>query len=122
GVDFFKRLINKVDVIMLNSDGLSNAVSENEMLEILKQTDLSLEQRAELLVNKAVFPETFNQGVGNLTGNTDHMNIGNKIIGNFLFEQKDKEDGTEYEVGYLSPGHNSVYQEEKTGQLFLVFH
>src|SRR5699024_8172915 len=63
-----------------------------------------------------------NQGVGNLTGNTDHMNIGNKIIGNFLFEQKDKEDGTEYEVGYLSPGHNSVYQEEKTGQLFLVFH
>lgn len=74
------------------------------------------------MANEAVFPETFNQGVGNLTGNTDHMNIGNKIIGNFLFEQKDKEDGTEYEVGYLSPGHNSVYQEEKTGQLFLVFH
>lgn|SRR5690625_72315 len=62
-VDFFKRLINKVDVIMLNSDGLSNAVSENEMLEILKQTDLSLEQRAELLVNKAIE----NEGSDNIT-------------------------------------------------------
>ena len=62
-VDFFKRLINKVDVIMLNSDGLSNAVSESEMLEILKQTDLSLEQRAELLVNKAIE----NEGSDNIT-------------------------------------------------------
>lgn len=74
------------------------------------------------MTNEAVFPESFDQGTGNIPGNADHMNIGNKIIGNFLFEQENAEDGTEYEVGYLSPGHNSVYQDEETDQLFLVFH
>lgn len=72
--------------------------------------------------NKAVFPESFKQGIGNLPGNIDHMNIGNKIIGNFLFESKDEKTDIEHGIGYLSPGHNSVYQDEETGQLFIVFH
>ena len=74
------------------------------------------------MANEAVFPESFNQGTGNLPGNADHMNIGNKIIGNFLFEQEDQATGRAHEVGYLSPGHNSVYHDEETDQLFLVFH
>src|SRR5699024_1170095 len=62
-VDFFKKVMNQVDLIMLNSDGLSNAVNETEMIEILKQNDLSLDQRAELLVNKAIE----NEGSDNIT-------------------------------------------------------
>ncbi|MEH7545469.1 LamG-like jellyroll fold domain-containing protein [Neobacillus vireti] len=47
---------------------------------------------------------------------------GNKIMGNFLFERKVGDPGTGIGVGYLSPGHNSVYLDPKTGQQFLVFH
>ena len=70
-VDFFKRLISKVDIIMLNSDGLSNAVSETEMVEILEQTDRSLDERAELLVNKAIE----NEGSDNITVSLIDVNM-----------------------------------------------
>lgn len=62
-VDFFKRLLNNIDIIMLNSDGLSNAISETEMIQIFEQENLSLDERAEMLVNKAVE----NEGSDNIT-------------------------------------------------------
>jgi arabinan endo-1,5-alpha-L-arabinosidase len=48
--------------------------------------------------------------------------IGNKIMGNFLFDRKKDEPGKGTGIGYLSPGHNSVYLDSETGQQFLVFH
>ncbi|MFW6256724.1 MAG: glycoside hydrolase family 43 protein [Bacillota bacterium] len=39
---------------------------------------------------------------------------GAKLIGNFEF--------VESGIGYLSPGHNSAYYDEKTGEMYAVFH
>ncbi|MBT2757383.1 family 43 glycosylhydrolase [Mesobacillus foraminis] len=57
-----------------------------------------------------------------LPGNVDHTPYGNKIMGNFLFERKVGDPGTGIGVGYMSPGHNSVYLDPETGKQFLVFH
>ncbi|WP_426446107.1 LamG-like jellyroll fold domain-containing protein [Paenibacillus sp. S-38] len=57
-----------------------------------------------------------------LPGEVDHSPIGNKLISNFLFERKVGDPGTGIGFGYVSPGHNSVYFDAKTGQQFLVFH
>jgi arabinan endo-1,5-alpha-L-arabinosidase len=57
-----------------------------------------------------------------LPSNTDNSPYGIKIMGNFLFERNVGDPGTGIGVGYLSPGHNSVYLDSKTGQQFLVFH
>lgn len=70
----------------------------------------------------AVFPETFYQGMDNFPGNIDHMHIGNKILGNFYFERQLGESGSEPGYGYLSPGHNSIYQDADTDQMFIAFH
>jgi arabinan endo-1,5-alpha-L-arabinosidase len=48
--------------------------------------------------------------------------IGNKIMGNFMFDRKKDELGKGTGIGYVSPGHNSVYLDPETGQQFLVFH
>ena len=45
-------------------------------------------------------------------------NYGVKLIGNFLYE---KDDGLA-NAGYVSPGHNSAYYDEKTDKYFLLFH
>ncbi|MBD3919825.1 S-layer homology domain-containing protein [Paenibacillus sp. PR3] len=47
---------------------------------------------------------------------------GNKMMGNYLFERLPGDPGTGNGIGYLSPGHNSLYIDEKTGQYFLIFH
>lgn len=57
-----------------------------------------------------------------LPSNTDNSPYGNKIMGNFLFERNVGDEGTGIGVGYLSPGHNSVFLDKETGQQFLVFH
>ena len=57
-----------------------------------------------------------------LPGNVDHSPYGNKLMGHFLFERSVGDPGTGIGYGYLSPGHNSVYYDDKTGQQFLVFH
>lgn len=41
---------------------------------------------------------------------------GVKLMGNYLFA------GTNNQLGYVSPGHNSAYRKAATGQYFLVFH
>lgn len=71
--------------------------------------------------NKAVFSEEFDRGIGNFPGNSDHKEIGNKLMGNFLFEQVLGEENVGSEIGYLAPGHNSILTEE-TGKMYLVFH
>ncbi|WP_088102162.1 LamG-like jellyroll fold domain-containing protein [Halalkalibacter urbisdiaboli] len=57
-----------------------------------------------------------------LPTNTDNAPFGNKLMGNFLFDRKIGEPGTGIGYGYVSPGHNSVYYDDETGQQFLVFH
>lgn len=57
-----------------------------------------------------------------LPGNTDNSAFGNKLMANFLFERKVGDPGTGIGVGYVSPGHNSVYYDAETGKQFLVFH
>lgn len=47
---------------------------------------------------------------------------GNKMMGNYLFERLTGDPGTGNGIGYMSPGHNSVYIDEETGQYFLIFH
>lgn len=46
---------------------------------------------------------------------------GVKLMGNFEFEPADSETGAVSE-GYVSPGHNSAYYDEDTGQYYLFFH
>jgi arabinan endo-1,5-alpha-L-arabinosidase len=57
-----------------------------------------------------------------LPGRVDHSPYGNKLMGHFLFERKVGDPGTGIGYGYMSPGHNSVYYDEETGEQFLVFH
>ncbi|WP_226037515.1 LamG-like jellyroll fold domain-containing protein [Aquibacillus saliphilus] len=57
-----------------------------------------------------------------LPGNVDHAPYGNKLMGHFMFERKIGDPGTGIGYGYISPGHNSVYYDEDTGEQFLVFH
>lgn len=44
---------------------------------------------------------------------------GVKLMGNYLFRDENN-DGEGY--GYVSPGHNSTYYNEKTKELFIIFH
>lgn len=52
-VDFFKEPKHDVDTVMLNSDGLTNVVNEEEIIEIFKQ-NVTLEEKAEQLIDKAI--------------------------------------------------------------------
>lgn len=53
---------------------------------------------------------------------TSNVTYGNKLIGNYLWDSKVGDPGYGENFGYVSPGHNSVYTDDKTGQTFLVFH
>ncbi|WP_195430342.1 glycoside hydrolase family 43 protein [Clostridium sp. D46t1_190503_E9] len=53
------------------------------------------------------------------------MNYGNKLFGNFRYpisENINDESLDPSDLGYVSPGHNSVYYDEETGRYFLIFH
>jgi arabinan endo-1,5-alpha-L-arabinosidase len=54
--------------------------------------------------------------------NANHAHYGNKLIGNFLFDNNDDDPGTGIGYGYLSAGHNSVYIDPDTNEQYLVFH
>ncbi|SDZ47962.1 arabinan endo-1,5-alpha-L-arabinosidase [Evansella caseinilytica] len=45
-----------------------------------------------------------------------------KQMGNFLFKRYIGDPGTGSGTGYVSPGHNSIYYDEETKQMFLLFH
>ncbi|MGF9911761.1 LamG-like jellyroll fold domain-containing protein [Paenibacillus ehimensis] len=57
-----------------------------------------------------------------LPGNTDNSRYGIKMMGNFQFVREIGEPGAGTDYGYVSPGHNSVLFDEKTGKYFLFFH
>lgn len=46
---------------------------------------------------------------------------GVKLMGNFRFAWVEGEE-SKIRTGYVSPGHNSAFYDEKTGQYFLIFH
>lgn len=47
---------------------------------------------------------------------------GVKIMGNHVFQKSSITTDSDMDWGYVSPGHNSVYLNEETGQNFLIFH
>lgn len=57
-----------------------------------------------------------------LPANTKNGALGNKLIGNFLFNSKIGDPGEGIGYGYVSPGHNSVYTDPDQGQMFVVLH
>ncbi|MEK4852565.1 glycoside hydrolase family 43 protein [Paenibacillus sp. FSL H7-0756] len=47
---------------------------------------------------------------------------GVKLMGNHEFVNTDEEAAAGSGTGYVSPGHNSAYYDEKSGQYYLIFH
>ncbi|KAA0966989.1 glycoside hydrolase family 43 protein [Sporosarcina sp. ANT_H38] len=47
---------------------------------------------------------------------------GVKLMGNYLFENMTSKSTVSTGIGYVSPGHNSVYYDEATGKQLLLFH
>ncbi|HEU4322636.1 MAG TPA: family 43 glycosylhydrolase [Roseiflexaceae bacterium] len=47
---------------------------------------------------------------------------GVKLMGNFLFQRYPGDPGSGIGTGYVSPGHNSAYDDPATGKQFLIFH
>lgn len=62
-VDFFRIEKTTAEMIMLNSDGLTNAVEKNEIIEILEDSKLKLNEKTSSLVQLAVD----NEGSDNIT-------------------------------------------------------
>jgi len=56
-VDFFKEPLTEVDLVLLNSDGVSNVLSEAEMISILSNEEYTLHNKAEQLIEKAIHNE-----------------------------------------------------------------
>lgn len=57
-----------------------------------------------------------------LPGDVSNAQFGNKLMGNFVFDRQLGDPGMGTGVGYMSPGHNSVYFDPDTEEEFLVFH
>ena len=64
-IDFFKVSKDSVDLILLNSDGLSNTLSEEQMIDVLN-LDQDLDQKAEDLVSLAIINEASDNVTVNL--------------------------------------------------------
>lgn len=47
---------------------------------------------------------------------------GVKLMGNYLFEKMTSDSKGDTGIGYVSPGHNSVFYDEETGKQLLLFH
>jgi arabinan endo-1,5-alpha-L-arabinosidase len=61
------------------------------------------------------------QDMGKDLRHSEHYNYGVKIMGGYKFENSYGVSSTAG-TGYLSPGHNSVYYNQITGQYFLIYH
>ncbi|MDN6195134.1 MAG: Stp1/IreP family PP2C-type Ser/Thr phosphatase [Atopostipes suicloacalis] len=61
--DFFLVLKSKVDTIILNSDGLTNAVENKEIIALLANSELSLDKKTSGLIQSAIE----NEGSDNIT-------------------------------------------------------
>ena len=58
---------------------------------------------------------------GSFFDDTTAAQYGTKILGNIHFNYIEGERG-KLRNGYVSPGHNSAFYDEKTGRYFLIFH
>ena len=58
---------------------------------------------------------------GTYFNDPDYEPYGVKLMGGYLFDPAESENKTKA-ITYRSPGHNSVYYDEATGQFFLIFH
>ncbi|QSF47151.1 glycoside hydrolase family 43 protein [Paenibacillus tianjinensis] len=74
------------------------------------------------------FEDSQGQAMIDAKGNPDKLfddpvysPYGAKLMGNFEFMNSDSEPAVSGE-GYVSPGHNSAYYDEKSGQYYLIFH
>jgi len=56
-VDFFKEPLSQTDFVLLNSDGVSNVLSEAEMIAILSKEADTLNNKAEQLIEKSIHNE-----------------------------------------------------------------
>ncbi|MBQ7279051.1 MAG: glycoside hydrolase family 43 protein [Clostridia bacterium] len=56
---------------------------------------------------------------GSYFNDPDYAGYGTKVMGSYVFHEAN--DGWEGDT-LLSPGHNSVYYDEQTGDYFLIFH
>lgn len=59
--------------------------------------------------------------VGSFFDDSAASKYGAKLMGNFTYPYVEGENG-KFRFGYVSPGHNSAYYEEETGEYFLFFH
>lgn len=59
--------------------------------------------------------------VGSFFDDSAAGKYGVKLMGNFSFPYVEGENG-KFRFGYVSPGHNSAYYDEETGEYFLFFH
>lgn len=59
--------------------------------------------------------------VGSFFDDSAAGKYGVKLMGNFTFPYVEGENG-KFRFGYVSPGHNSAYYDEETGEYFLFFH
>ena len=53
-VDFFKKIIRPVEMILLNSDGFSNVVSEEEMIKIFEQEKTAIDEKTDQLIEASI--------------------------------------------------------------------
>jgi len=70
-VDFFKESFKDAELVLLNSDGVSNVLSETEMITILKNKELTLNKKAEKLIEQAIH----NDASDNITVNLVAVNV-----------------------------------------------
>lgn len=72
-VDFFRRLKKEAKFVMLNSDGLSNVVSQEEMVQVFRESTTSLDEKAQQLIDMAIE----NEGSDNITVTLVDLNNNN---------------------------------------------
>ena len=64
-IDFFKVSLDSIELVLLNSDGLSNTLSEEQMIDVLS-SDYNLDQKAEDLIGLALINEASDNVTVNL--------------------------------------------------------
>jgi arabinan endo-1,5-alpha-L-arabinosidase len=67
------------------------------------------------------YDDAIHEDMGNNFNHSLHYQYGVKIMGGYQFKRVEGEIG-EAHIGFLSPGHNSVYRDADTGKYFLIYH
>lgn len=73
-VDFFRIQKNTVDIVLLNSDGVSNTLTNEEMIEILAKNN-TLDEKADELIDTAVMKEASDNVTVNIIQVRENLKI-----------------------------------------------